>query len=229
MENIFYTLKGYEGYYEISKEGVIRSLDRKVPSNCDLNGRKFNHFKSQILKQRIDRHGYLVIQLCKDGIYKRHFVHRLIAETFINNENDLPIVNHMDGNTLNNQINNLEWCSYSHNIKHAYDNELRPKVSGRNGGVIPYELLDIIEILCNLGLNKRDCIEVLKIPKTTFMDITSGKCYSSINNINKDLVFKKYRIQSKINLVPEDLLLKIEDIWNNFKGEYRAKQSDSNG
>lgn len=65
--------------------------------------------------------GYLSAHIRKGKDYK---IHRLVAQTFIPNPDDLPQVNHIDGNKMNNCVDNLEWCSQSHNIKHAYDNGL---------------------------------------------------------------------------------------------------------
>lgn len=76
----------------------------------------------------IDRCGYRHVILNK----KNKNVHRIIAETFISNPNNLPCVNHKDGNKLNNQISNLEWCSYSQNTKHAYQIGLEKKQCGEH-------------------------------------------------------------------------------------------------
>lgn len=79
-------------------------------------------FKSnKTLKHSISNTGYLTVFV--DG--KNRLLHRLLAETFIPNPNNLPCVNHKDGNKLNNSLDNLEWCTYSHNNKHAYKTGLK--------------------------------------------------------------------------------------------------------
>lgn len=115
MEEIWKDVKGYENLYQISNTGKIKSLERY----------KNNHSKKQLVKEKIRKQivsktGYYTCMLNKNGKNKLFKVHRLIAEAFIPNPNNYPIINHKDGNKLNNDISNLEWCNYSHNGKEAY-------------------------------------------------------------------------------------------------------------
>lgn len=97
---IWKPIPDYEGLYEVSNLGRIRSL--------------YNYRKYNVLTQNIKR-GYYQIGLRKNGIRKWYQVHRLVAETFIPNPNNLPQVNHKNENKLDNEISNLEWCSVSYN------------------------------------------------------------------------------------------------------------------
>lgn len=81
--------------------------------------------KEKILKSAIASHGYKVVVLANKGHLKQFLVHRLVAETFLDNPNNYEEINHKDGNKLNNDISNLEFCTYSENLKHAYKNDLR--------------------------------------------------------------------------------------------------------
>lgn len=92
--------------YSISRDGVVN------------NGRKD-------LKPYLNNSGYLCIDL-KQGVRTKHLIHRLVAQTYIDNPNNYPIVNHIDGNKLNNHVDNLEWCTNSHNILHARASGLNP-------------------------------------------------------------------------------------------------------
>lgn len=86
------------------------------------DGRVFNTTTQKFLKGSIGENGYLYYRLSKNGHKKMFYAHRLTAQHFIENPNNLPVVNHKDGNKLNNQINNLEWVTYSENTKHWKDN-----------------------------------------------------------------------------------------------------------
>ena len=81
------------------------------------NGDVYNENTKQVLKGSIGEHGYRYYRLSKDNKKKMFYGHRLVAEAFLDNPNDLPVVNHKDGNKLNNNIDNLEWVSYSDNTK----------------------------------------------------------------------------------------------------------------
>lgn len=112
---------GYEGLYEVSNLGRVRSLDRKV-----WNGRCFYTKKGRILIQTKTTTGYWKIDFKKDGIKKSYKVHRLVAFAFIPKVEGKNIINHIDGNPLNNKVSNLEWCTQSENMKHAHEAQLVP-------------------------------------------------------------------------------------------------------
>ena len=115
-KEIWRPIKGYEGYYEVSSYGNVRSVDRVVVYS---NERK-HFYKGQILRLSKDKDGYLQCNLAKNKKNKLCKVHRLVAYTFIPNSNNLPIINHKDVNPSNNHVDNLEWCTYSYN--NTYNN-----------------------------------------------------------------------------------------------------------
>ena len=123
----FVPIKGYEEMYVISKEGKLYSLRR---------GRFLKPFRNE--------KGYLVVELCKNGTRRSCKLHRLVAETFVANPKGHTEVNHKDGNKTNNCAKNLEWCSRSENIKHAYDLGLRKRVYATGS---KRKLLDLIDTL----------------------------------------------------------------------------------
>ena len=88
------------------------------------NGDVLNKITNKVLKGSIGENGYKYYRLSKDGNKKMFYAHRLVAEYFIANPNNLPVVNHKDGNKLNNEVSNLEWVTYSENISHAHQNNL---------------------------------------------------------------------------------------------------------
>ena len=118
MKETWKDIPNYEGFYQASNLGNIRSL-----SFGPRNMRKSHDVK--LLKQSLTNCGYMKVQLYKRGVPKMHYVHRLVAETFLPNPNNEPQVNHIDGNKQNNNVNNLEWSSASHNQIHSIRHGLR--------------------------------------------------------------------------------------------------------
>ena len=119
-------VKGYEGLYEVSNFGRVKSLDRKVLINNTTNNYSCERFfKGKIMKQRKDRLGYLRISLCKKGKYKLVRVHRLVAEAFIPNPNNYPQINHKSEIKTKNFVWQLEWCTAQYNVNYGTANERR--------------------------------------------------------------------------------------------------------
>lgn len=107
-------IKGYEGLYEIDREGNVYSI---ATTRSRRKG---------LIKPQDNGIGYHRVNLFDtNGKAKKYYIHRLVAETFILNPNNLPEVNHKDGNKQNNSVNNLEWYTSSENQKHAYKNGLQ--------------------------------------------------------------------------------------------------------
>ena len=122
MKEIWKDKKDYEGHYQVSNWGRIKSI-------------KFG--KERILKQNI-RCGYYYVNLYKNNIKKQYPVHRLVAEAFIDNPDNLFQVNHRDENKLNNNVDNLEWCDAKYNINFGTCIERRSKKKSKP--VLQYDL-----------------------------------------------------------------------------------------
>lgn len=105
MTTIFKDIKGYEGQYQISNTGLVKSLQQN---------------SERILKPGLDK-GYYRVTLASEGVRSRKAVHRLVAEAFVENERptEFDTINHIDGDTLNNTPANLEWCNVRGNTNHA--------------------------------------------------------------------------------------------------------------
>lgn len=118
-KQIWKDIPGYEGKYQVSNTGRVRSL------NYNRTG------KTKVLKQNTNKLGYKSVFLCKDGKFKRYYIHRLVALAFILNPNNYPIINHKDENPSNNYYKNLEWCTYEYNVNYG---NCRKKISEANKG-----------------------------------------------------------------------------------------------
>lgn len=121
---IWKDIKGYEGLYQASSIGNVKSIGRYV--NAKNNSKKY--MKSIILKGVANDRGYYMVVLSKEGKKRKVFVHRLIAETFIENPKNYTQVNHKDEDKTNNNINNLEWCSCKYNCNYGTRNK---RLAGR--------------------------------------------------------------------------------------------------
>lgn len=118
-------IKGYEGYYQISNAGRVKSVKRAYKTK-----RSFITVPEKI-RSLINVHGYLYCELWKNGEHQRYAIHRLVASAFIPNPDNLPVVNHLDGDKANNNVFNLEWCSNFENNLHAYKTGLNKPYNRR--------------------------------------------------------------------------------------------------
>lgn len=112
---IWKNIEGYEGLYQVSNEGRVKSLEREV---VYVDGRK-KIVKEKILHNILNGLGYCHVMLSKNGGPKRYKVHRLVAQAFIPNPNGYPIINHKDENPKNNVVSNLEWCDQNYNVHYG--------------------------------------------------------------------------------------------------------------
>lgn len=115
-------IPGYEGLYQVSDLGRVRSLDRisYVPPNDWQKDGFYRTRKGKLLSSSIDGSGYAFVTLCRERVKRSFKVHRLVAEAFVSNPHGKPQVNHIDGNKANNAASNLEWVTDRENIGHAY-------------------------------------------------------------------------------------------------------------
>lgn len=145
-------IKGYEGYYKVSDTGIVFSMERIVPDSA--HGTRI--VRERILKQaesksnkRVGQQGYYVVNLRKYGNADVRFVHRLVAEAFIPNPENLPTINHIDGDKHNNSVDNLEWVSSSENNIHAIEQKLRrPRGSAVAQLTLNGELIKTYRSIC---------------------------------------------------------------------------------
>lgn len=121
LEEVWKPIEGFEGFYVISRDGDIKSVERWI----HLKSHSYIK-KEQDIIQSINPSGYKQVKLYNNtGKTKSIVVHRLIAFTFLENPNEYKYINHIDGNKLNNNLSNLQWCTSSQNNTHAYRTGLK--------------------------------------------------------------------------------------------------------
>lgn len=135
-KEIWKDIKGYEGLYQVSNLGRVRSLDRVV---VDKNGRKL-HYSGKIMTQNKTVDGYPNISLGTYDNKKTITIHRLVAEAFIPNPLNLPQVNHKDEDITNNVWTNLEWCDNGYNVNYGTGNQRRRINTPKNKKIIQLTL-----------------------------------------------------------------------------------------
>ena len=120
MKEIWKPIVGWEGLYEISNFGNVKSVDRYV-----VQRNYFRFFKGIPIKPCKHKSGYATVTLRNSGIQKIAKIHQLVMNTFNPKKNNEKLeINHIDGNTMNNKLDNLEWCTHKENLQHASKNNL---------------------------------------------------------------------------------------------------------
>lgn len=108
IEEIWKDIPGFEGWYQVSNTGKVKSLDRHIEDGRLIKGITLSQYSTS--------QGYKRVALCKSGKHYKKFVHRLVAEAFVPNPNNFPVINHIDENPENNVCTNIEWCSVKYNV-----------------------------------------------------------------------------------------------------------------
>lgn len=155
MQEIWKDIKDYEGLYQISNLGRVKSFRAST---------KYGSPEEMILKPSLINSGYGVVTLYGNGKKRKHQIHRLVATEFIENPNNFPCINHKDENKLNNCVDNLEWCTYQYNnnygtakIRAAKTRAKRVRQKNLNGDILAiYQSLNIASELLKIDYNNLD-------------------------------------------------------------------------
>lgn len=159
MEEIWKDIEEYEGFYQVSNLGKVRSLDRVING---FHTEKF-HIKGRIIKPVKCKNGYYEVHLNKNGKRKVFLLHRVVAKAFLPNPNDFPEVNHKDEDISNNSLKNLEWCSSKYNANYGNRN-----IKNREGHL--YQAKPIWQIDCATGKKIKQWRSIGEASKTLKID-----------------------------------------------------------
>jgi len=147
MKVLWKDINDYKGLYQISNTGLVKSLSRKV-----IGGNNIRTLKERILKHNVNKKGYKYVNLHRENNSLTVTIHRLVAVHFLPcSENELQ-VNHKDCNKLNNNVDNLEWCTPEENTKHAVKNSLY--LYGENNKSSKLTSSDVLDIRYYAGVIK---------------------------------------------------------------------------
>lgn len=203
MSGIWKDVKGYEGIYQVSECGTVKSLDRRVNTK---HGDRLS--KGKLLKIQQDRTGYHYVHLSKNGKGHNCKIHRLVCDAFHERKTGQNAVNHIDGNKMNNCAANLEWCTNKQNTNHAIETGLWKNI----GEMAKDNILSEQEVL-EIRRNHTDSYDKLadkyNVSKSTVADIKKfrswkwlgGEMLLNTKNMNREkLPEELLRIRSERHL-----------------------------
>ena len=175
INEIFKDVKGYEGYYEISNLGRVRSTSYKG---------------KRILKPAITKNGYLNVVFCINQKKEHKFIHRLVAETFIPNINNYSTVNHKDENKLNNCVENLEWLSVEGNNRYS------------NSKMLTKEQVLQIPTLIKKGYTQLEIANHFNVSRRTIQFILNGEHWNNLGIDFTKLKCNRKKRNSVLRIIP---------------------------
>lgn len=182
MIEIYKPIKGFENLYKISNLGNIQSLDR-IEHIIYKNKDFYRIKKGKLLKKTINTNGYYYITLhSEDGSITTIAIHRLVASHFLDNPNSLECVNHKDENKLNNNVDNLEWCSYEYNNNYGIKKE-KLKVSNK------WRSKEVVMLDCNGNIIK-EYLSMCSVKDDGFDVGAVFRCCNNKQLTHKNNIFK---------------------------------------
>ncbi|MED5492674.1 MAG: NUMOD4 domain-containing protein [Pseudomonadota bacterium] len=178
MQEIWKPISGYEGLYEVSNLGRVKSLGRM---RVTKGGGK-SWLPERIKAASSQREGYVSAHLYKNSKMSKRYIHRLVAEAFLANPNSLPQVNHLDGDKANNAATNLEWCSASDNCRHAVDFEIYQTARGEQSAMAKLTEESVIEIrqMAASGWLHREIAEIFGVGRKAVTKIVNRQRWKHV-------------------------------------------------
>jgi len=162
---------------------MLKEIKKNPNYLVDEQGFVYN-LKGDLKFTRPNRDGYNTVNLWNNNKPTCYAVHRLVAEAFIPNPDNKPCVNHKDCNKMNNRVDNLEWCTYSENLRHAIDNDLITYHKGENVSTskITDEQAHEVCRMMQEGYRNKEIVNKLKISNDTVKNIRGRRCWNHISD-----------------------------------------------
>lgn len=179
---IFKDVIGYEGFYKVSNIGRVMGISYK--------GKK-------ILSPNKTKNGYMNVILCVNQVKTHKNIHRLVAEAFLENNDNLAVVNHKDCNKENNSVDNLEWCSVEYNNEHSKLNKRLQRYEDRPFSKLTKESVLAIPSLIENGATTDDLANLFSVSRRCIDNIFCGYNWTGLG-----IDFTKIKPNKKIKGTP---------------------------
>ena len=178
MREIWKDVVGFEGLYKVSNLGSVKGMSKSWV--CGMYS-GIRTKPESILKLSIESNGYYQVWMAKSGDGKHYLVHRLVAKAFLENLENKKDVNHKNGNKLDNALDNLEWCTRSENIIHAFRNNFKKPSSGSKHGMSKLKEDDVLKIRELAGkYTKLELAEMFGVGRRSINNIVNYKSWTHI-------------------------------------------------
>lgn len=188
MKELWKPVKDFEGIYEVSNLGNVRSLDRVIITK----NKGVKNIKGKVLSRNTpNSSGYLVVDL-RGPYNKCEYIHRLVGTAFVSGYDEGKVINHIDGNKLNNNASNIEWVYQFENHAHSYEIGLS-KIGEDSGNakLKNSEVLEIFDLIDDSNLTNQEIGDIFNVTRTCIYDIRVGKVWTHLRDCHSEKTKKE--------------------------------------
>lgn len=168
-------IEGYEGFYQVSTHGRIKSLARTITCKNGM----LKPFKERILTPHFNTNGYLWVHLQRNSVKEFWFIHRLVARAFVPNPDNKPFVNHKSGRKTDNVADLLEWSTRRENVAHAFSTGLMSHAGEKNSqSKLTVDKVVEMRRLFTEGVTRRELSDRFGVSYSRVRDVVNGTCWT---------------------------------------------------